>query len=200
MSHMSAQPAGEADVPRCAVHAAYPFTLCAIGKFMRLLVKAGVLLWSTANSVSGREIVDVPEWSTSTVAGTFSWKWDKSTSDTRFQIFLNQKKIHEFLYGPQVMKHFIPGIAPYDELIVLDYYPIGSTFADHGPIRFLELKKNGEYLLSSEVGTYAAGKTLIERKGNRIIIKFPANPGTKNGPDISETWIYEKGKVRRVSP
>lgn len=100
-----------------------------------------------------------------------------------------------------VIYSYFPGdsIAPFDEVVLLQFNMFGNA-CNGGPLRFLGLKEDGTYQLSEEID-FCGGKPPVVTWGdNKATVLLPGGPPNRGTGYIpSETWVYQGGKVRRLT-
>jgi hypothetical protein len=99
---------------------------------------------------------------------------------------------------PTILTGFRDGLAPYDEIVVLQQNTAGNA-CNGGPIWFLGIRKSGAFAVTKPIDFCGGADPVIERKGARIILTFPGgqpNHGTERVP--TEVWVFEAGVAKQL--
>lgn len=90
-------------------------------------------------------------------------------------------------------------IAPFDEVVLLQQGMLGNA-CDGGSLLFLGLKRDGSFQLSKPIAFCGGRQPVITWGGNKVTVLIPGGPPNRGTGRIPpETWIYERGMVRRVA-
>ncbi len=96
-------------------------------------------------------------------------------------------------------KSFLDTVRPFDEVILLQLHMVGNA-CNGGPLMFLGLKGSGSYSLSEEIDFCGGRQPVITWGSGKAIILIPGGPPNRGTGYIPpETWIYEKGLVRKMA-
>ena len=99
---------------------------------------------------------------------------------------------------PAILTSFRDGLAPYDEVVVLQQSTAGNA-CNGGPIWFLGLTRSGSFTISAPIDFCGGADPVIERRGAAIVLTFPGGPpnhGTEPVP--TEVWEFANGKARQI--
>ena len=100
-----------------------------------------------------------------------------------------------------VIYSYFPGdqIEPFDEVVLLQFNMFGNA-CNGGPLRFLGLKEDGTYQLSDEIDFCGGHRPVVTWGDNKATVLLPGGPPNRGtGYVPSETWVYQGGKVRRLT-
>lgn len=99
----------------------------------------------------------------------------------------------EYSHTPSILGKFTKGIQPYDEVIIIQDFPMGNA-CEGGSLYFLGLKSDGLNQFFDSVCYCGGPKPVIETASNRII--FPAHgPNRGDGFIPQETYVYSNGEI-----
>ncbi|HEX7318568.1 MAG TPA: hypothetical protein VF297_31965 [Pyrinomonadaceae bacterium] len=100
-----------------------------------------------------------------------------------------------------VIYSYFPGdqIEPFDEVVLLQFNMFGNA-CNGGPLHFLGLKEDGTYQLSDEIDFCGGHRPVVTWGGNKATVLLPGGPPNRGTGYIpSEIWVYQGGKVRRLT-
>ena len=91
----------------------------------------------------------------------------------------------------------LAGIGDFEEVVLFQMQMLGNA-CDGGDLIFLGLKKNGSYSLSNSIDFCGGRPPVITWGTDRVTVFIPGGPPNRGTGYIpSETWVYEKGRVRK---
>jgi hypothetical protein len=129
----------------------------------------------------------------------------------KYQVLLNDKIIlktdcddesNKYYATPEPTIHtyyksFV-AIGEFDEVVLLQMQMMGNA-CDGGDLIFLGLKKNGSYSLSNGIDFCGGRPPVITWGTDKVTVFIPGGPPNRGTGYIrSETWVYEKGQVRKL--
>lgn len=102
---------------------------------------------------------------------------------------------------PHVHTHFksiYEGIRPYDEVVLFQLGMLGNA-CEGGPLVFLGIREGGSYSLSKRIDFCGGRQPVITWGNDRVLVLIPGGPPNRGGGYIPpETWVYERGAVRKM--
>jgi hypothetical protein len=143
-----------------------------------------------------------------TIAGDL--KIVESKANCRYSVLLNDKVLLKtdcdnesstYYATPEPTIHTyyksLEGFGDFDEVVLLQMQMLGNA-CDGGDLIFLGLRKDGSHKLSNSIGFCGGRPPVITWGADRVTVFIPGGPPNRGKGYIpSETWIYEKGSVRR---
>jgi hypothetical protein len=99
---------------------------------------------------------------------------------------------------PNVILHINKGVAPFDEVFVLQQRMWGNA-CDGGPIWFLGDKSDGSYAISDAIDYCGGPPPILTVLPEKVTVTVPGHaPHRGEGFTPQEVWVYEDGKVSQV--
>jgi hypothetical protein len=90
------------------------------------------------------------------------------------------------------------GVRPFDEVVLLQMGMLGNA-CDGGPLLFLGLKSDKTFSVSGSIDFCGGPPAVVTWSGSRVTVLIPGGPPNRGvGYIPAETWIYEKGIVKRL--
>jgi hypothetical protein len=92
----------------------------------------------------------------------------------------------------------LAGIGDFEEVVLFQMQMLGNA-CDGGDLIFLGLKKNGSYSLSHSIDFCGGRPPVITWGTEKVTVFIPGGPPNRGTGYIpSETWVYQKGQVRKL--
>ncbi len=168
----------------------------------------GLLLLITASSSLAQQTTrgNLDD-SVMTIAGEL--KIVEKESVCKFDITLNGKRIFSTDCEAEEKELFpIPtihtvyksaGVYPFDEVVLLQLNMLGNA-CNGGPLIFLGLKHDGSFQFSSAIDFCGGRAPIITWSSSKVTVLIPGGPPNRGKGYIpAETWVYENGKVKKVT-
>jgi hypothetical protein len=90
------------------------------------------------------------------------------------------------------------GVRPFDEVVLLQMNMLGNA-CDGGPLLFLGLKGDQTFSLSESIDFCGGAAPVVTWSDSKVTVLIPGGPPNRGAGYIpAETWVYEKGVVRRL--
>lgn len=129
----------------------------------------------------------------------------------KYQVLLDEKVIlktdchdesSEYYATPKPTIHTyykpLAGLGNFEELILFQMQMLGNA-CDGGDLLFLGVRKNGTHLLSKPVPFCGGRQPVITWAPDKVTVFIPGGPPNRGKGYIrSETWVYERGSVKKL--
>lgn len=131
-------------------------------------------------------------------------------ANCQFNVTLNDKLIlktdcddesNKYYATPEPTIHTyyksLDGLGDFEEVVLFQMQMLGNA-CDGGDLIFLGLKKNGSFSLSNGIDFCGGRPAVVTWSPDKVTVFIPGGPPNRGTGHIpSETWIYEKGRVRK---